>query len=221
MADILDEVNDEIRQEKIANFWKDHGTFIVICVIAVIVAVAGKSWWMHHQAEQNRTHTGEMIAAINSGSPQEMEKFINSGDGAHQMLARLIAAGEGEDTAKAVKMYRDVAADSSNPDYYRDLAMLLAVGKAADMDDADTAALINDLKPLTEKGRTYRPSALELTAHLEAGRGDYKLATEHLQALLNNTDMNVPPSLRARAEMLVEYYALQAGKPAAAKKTEG
>ena len=35
MVDILDEVNDEIQQEKIANFWKENGTFIMISVVLV------------------------------------------------------------------------------------------------------------------------------------------------------------------------------------------
>lgn len=227
MVDIFDEVNDEIREEKLANFWKENGTFIIICVITVIVAVGGKSWWVNYKAEQNINRTGQLSAALNQENPAVLAEFGEKTKGHHQMLARLLSAGllqenaeTAEDRATAVEIWRKVAENRDNPRVYRDLAGLLATAQAADLGAADLDALLTDLEPLTAENRPLRASALELMAHLEASRGAYDKATAHIDRLLESTG-NIPPSLRERAEALKEYYAFRTGGEKAVDKNEG
>ncbi|MGM0422167.1 MAG: tetratricopeptide repeat protein [Pseudomonadota bacterium] len=227
MVDIFDEVNDELREEKLANFWKENGTFIIICVITVIVAVGGKSWWVHYTTEQNMEQTGQLIAALDQDDAAVLQDYAEETKGYHQMLSRLLSAGlmqdnatTAEDRAKAVENWRAVAENRDYPRVYRDLAILLATGEEADFDAADMDALLADLEPLTAEERPFRSSALELMAHLEASRGDYAKAIGHIDTLLEGTD-NVPPSIQERAETLKAYYAFRTGDEETVDQNEG
>lgn len=228
MVDIFDEVNDEIRQEKLANFWKENGTFIIVCVIAVILAVGGKSWWSHYQEDQNIDRTSQLATALQQEDPVLLEDFAEETGGNHQLIARLLSAGltaenasAAEDTEKAVETWRAVAADRGQDRMYRDLAMLLAVGQQSNLEGADLDALLEDLEPMTANNRPYRASALELMAHLEASRGEYEQAMAHIDNLLENTERTIPPSLQSRAETLKQYYELQVNNPQAGARDEG
>lgn len=216
MVDIFDEVNDEIRQEKLAQFWKENGRFIILCAIAVVLAVGGKSWWAHYQQDRDISRTSQLVSALNQDDPALLDRFAAESGGDHQLIARLLAAGltaenatSADETRQAVDTWRNIAADRGQPRAYRDLAMLLAIGQAADLDDADLDRLLTDLEPLTARERTYRASALELMAHLEASRGQYDQAIAHIDSLLNDTERRIPPSLQSRAETLKQYYSLQ------------
>ncbi|MCD8562794.1 MAG: hypothetical protein LRY54_01755 [Alphaproteobacteria bacterium] len=48
MTDLLQEVDDMMRQEKLAKLWREHGNFIIGVILAIILATAlvsaYKSW---------------------------------------------------------------------------------------------------------------------------------------------------------------------------------
>ena len=113
-----------------------------------------------------------------------------------------------EGTTKAIKGYEKIAQASSFPSYYRDLAAILAIGLKAEQEGTNLNALITELAPLTKDGATYQASALELKASLLGAQGKFTDAVSTLDVLLS-LETRVPASLKARAEMLKEFYSLQ------------
>ena len=215
MAEIFDEINEEIKQEKLAKFWKENGTFIIVSVVCVILAVGAKSWWIKHKYEQNTSRTAALVKILEQEDPAELSALAEETKGGHKILAELLSAGllqEGaktsEGTTKAIKGYEKIAQASSFPSYYRDLAAILAIGLKAEQEGTNLNALITELAPLTKDGATYQASALELKASLLGAQGKFTDAVSTLDVLLS-LETRVPASLKARAEMLKEFYSLQ------------
>jgi hypothetical protein len=125
------------------------------------------------------------------------------------MLARLRAAAEvaSHDPPAAVKMYDEVAADSSIDAIDRDLARIRAAGLL--VDSAGYPAMLERLEPATAAGATFRHTARELLA-LSAWRANDTAAARKWLDLIAN-DGETPQGLRSRAE------ALQALLPPVAK----
>ena len=227
MADIFDEVNDEIKQEKLENFWKENGTFIIVSVICVILAVGAKSWWVNHKAEQNASRTEALISTLAQEDSSELQALAAQMKGDHKALAQFLAAGltaeeatTDTELAAAALEYEAIAGESSFEDYYRDLAALLAVGVKAQMEDPDFDALVTEIAPLTTEDSIYRASALELKANLLGAQEKYGEAITAINTLLD-MEGYVPAALLSRAEMLKDFYELQATPAQAEKNIEG
>ena len=41
MADIFDEVDEELRQERAARLWRQYGSWLIAAALAVVIAVGG------------------------------------------------------------------------------------------------------------------------------------------------------------------------------------
>ena len=52
MADIFNEIDEELRQEKIHKLWDRYGVLVLVAAVVVVVAVAGWRGWDHWRGEQ-------------------------------------------------------------------------------------------------------------------------------------------------------------------------
>ncbi len=196
MANILDEIQDEIKQEKIENFWKENGTFLIVGVVLVIAIVGGRSWWMSHEMSRDADRTDALVQALNANT---IAAHVQEAEGNHETIAGLMAAGE-MDPADAVARYEQIAEDAD--EVYADMARLMAVGIKAEHHMESPAALIEELEPLTEEG-AYQASALELKAFLLADQGEYEQA---IAALNQISELPAAASFEGRTSILKQYY---------------
>jgi len=192
----LDEIKDEIQQEKIQNFWKENGTFLVVGVILVIAIVGGRSWWMAHEISRDSDRTAALVSALNTNA---LDTHVEEAEGAHATIAGLMAAGT-MDPADAVARYEQIA--ENGEDIYADMARLMAVGIKAEHHLETPQALIEELEPLTTGG-AYQASALELKAFLQADQGLYEEAISSLNEI---QDLPAAASFEGRTSILKQYY---------------
>src|SRR5581483_7874614 len=99
------------------------------------------------------------------------------------------------DKKGAEAIYQAIAGDSGVDPEFRDLATLLSVMRG--FADADAKTSIARLAPLTEAGKPWRATALELTAAAQLKAGDKASALAIYKKLAD--DLSAPGRLRPRA----------------------
>jgi hypothetical protein len=212
VADIFQEVDEEVRREQFKKLWDRFGTLIIAACVLVVVAVGawrGYEWWQAKKAGESGAAFESAVALAESGKHQEAEaafaKLAADGSAGYRGLARLREAAELASTDRngAVRAYDDLASDKSAGQVIEDLAAVRAGVLLVD------TAPYNDmrarLEPLTAADRTFRYSARELLALSAWKAGDMAAARQWTDMII--TDPQSPSGTRSRAEVLSELIA--------------
>jgi len=205
VADIFQEVDEDLKQERYLKLWRKYGAYVVGAAVALVLGTASIVGWREYQAAQRAEEGGRYEAALTLArygkSEQALAAFAalgaDSGAG-YVALAGLqeaaLKAKEG-DMAGAVAVYERLTADASVDGVLRDMATLLAV--LYSLDSGDPAALAARLAPLTTDSNPWRFSALELRGLLALKSGDVQAARAVFTRLVD--DPAAPPAVRQRA----------------------
>lgn len=212
MADIFQEVDEEIRRERLKQLWQRYGNLIIAACVLVVVAVAGwrgYEWWQAKQAARAGAAFESAVTLAESGKSQEAEaafaKLAADGTASYRVLAQLRDAAEKAHTDKkaAVAAYDQIAADNGAGRVIQDLAAVRAGFLL--VDTAPYADVRQRLEPLTAPDRPFRYSARELLALSAWKAGDMNSARQWTDMII--TDPQSPAGTRSRAEILSELIA--------------
>ena len=209
MADIFQEVDEEVRREQLKKLWQRYGNYIAAACIVVVVAVGawrGYEWWQGKKAAESGAAFEQAVALADSGKREEAEaafaKLATDGTAGYRVLARLREAAQiaRTDPKAAVTAYEEIAAEGGADQVMRDFAALRA-GYLL-VDTSSYADLKAALEPLTGANRAFRHSARELLALSAWKAGDTGAARQWADTIL--ADPQSPPGTRNRAEVLSE-----------------
>ena len=205
MADIFQEIEEDLRRERMKRLWDRYGGIAVGLILALALAVAAWQGWRWYEREQRVKAAERFASALATAARGEHAAAIDAfaslardGPAGYRLLARLQeAAGRGAqgDRAGAVGLYESLAADSATPPLYRDLVTVLSVLHQAN--EGDAAALAARLEPLAAEGAPFRHTARELQAALALRRGDRAAAESLLRRVAE--DATAPDGARRRA----------------------
>ena len=163
----IDEVNDEVRRDKLYAAFRKYGWIGLVAVLAI----AGGSAWNEYSKSAARTEAqafgDAVLTAMANNDPAERVKALDAvtGDPAQSGVLRLLAAAEAvaaEDVDAALADLRKVVADTTLPAIYRDLAQLKLVTLSGDRMDA--AERDSALATLAAAGAPFRMLAMEQQA---------------------------------------------------------
>ena len=214
MSDIFREVDEEVRRDKAAEFWKKHGNLLIAGAVAIVAAVA--AWRLYDTVQFNeRAALGASFEAAvaeatrNAGKPDALAglgALAEKKSGPYPMLARFRLAGEFARTAaddagrqNAVTAFDALANDAAIPAEWRDLARLRAAFVL--VDSAPYEEIEKRLAPLVVPAGAFRHSAREGIARAAYRTGRADKALDALQAII--LDSESPAGLRQRAELLL------------------
>jgi hypothetical protein len=212
VADIFQEVDEEVRRERLKKLWQRYGNYIIAGCLLIIVAVGawrGYEWWQTKKSAEAGAAFEHAVTLSESGKHQEAEaafaKVAVDGNGGYRILARLREAAElaRTDHKAAVKAYDEIAADKSVGQVIRDLATLRAGFLL--VDTSSYGDMRARLEPLTGADRSFRHSARELLALSAWKEGDMGAARQWADMIM--TDPQTPAGTRSRAEVLSELIA--------------
>jgi hypothetical protein len=212
VADIFQEVDEEVRREQLHKLWQRYGNLLIAACIVVIAAVGawrGYEWWQTKKAGESGAAFENAVTLAEAGKHQEAEtafaKLAAEGSAGYRPLARLREAAEmaRTDRPAAVKAYDELAADKSAGQVIDDLAALRAGFLL--VDTAPYSQIRERLEPLTAADKTFRHSARELLALSAWRSGDMTAARQWTDMII--TDPTSPPGTRSRAEVLGELIA--------------
>jgi len=208
LSDIFQEVDEEVRRERLQQLWERHGNLMVALALLIVLAVGGwrgYDWWENRKAAESGAAFEAAVALGESGKQDEAQaafgKLAKEGSSGYRMLARFREAAElaKTDPAAAVKAYDSLAAESALGRSLQDLAAIRA-GLIL-VDTATPAELATRLEPLTATDRPFRHTARELLALGAWRAGDAAAAKRWFDLIA--TDIETPAGTRQRIEVLM------------------
>lgn len=213
MSDLLAEVDEAMRYERVEQFWKENGRFIIFLIIAVIVATASvsayRAWDKNVKAEQ----TKQIFVLMEDASFPE--NLLNAELKLRPSLKAMILMQGGEKFAlqnnpeKAIILYEKVANDQSIESDFRQLSTLMSLRLKMAQESPNGAELITQAETIiNDKNSPWKHHAM-LDAALVAGdvQSDYAQAVIFLNEILDTA--NIPETLRTRARALHHVYTLK------------
>jgi len=209
VTDIFKEIEEDLRAERIQNFWKRYSLAFAIAALVVVAGSAGYVGWRDHEQSLRAAEGTKFAAAMalaekgnNDAALAALDGVATTAKGGYAVLARLDAAsieavqGKPDD---AIKSYDAIAADAKLEPVFRDLATLSGAFIRLDHQDGDSVKAL--LQPLTASSNPWRYSALELTALADLKAGHTAEAKAGFTKLAD--DASAPQSVRARAAELL------------------
>jgi len=212
VSDIFNEVDEEVRREKLQKLWDRHQGLIIGGAILIIVAVGGwqaYGWWQAKQAAEAGGAFQTAMTLSTEGKHAEAEsafaKVAEKGVAGYRDLARLQMASElaQRDPKAAVEAYDAIAADTRVSQTMRDLAAVRAGLLLVDTASYDD--MRRRLEGASAAERPFRNSARELLALSALRGGDGATARKWFDQIVG--DLSAPPGLRQRIEMLMALSA--------------
>ena len=212
VADIFQEVDEEVRRERLNKLWQRYGSFVIAACVLVIVGVAawrGYEYWLTKKAGESGAAFEAAVTLAEAGKHQEAEaafaKLAADGTAGYRVLARLREAAElaPTDRKAAVKAYDEITADKSAGQVIQDLAAVRAGFLL--VDTVPYSEMQSRLEALTGPDRTFRHTARELLALSAWKSGDTTAARKWADMIMS--DPQTPAGTRSRAEILSELIA--------------
>ena len=205
MADIFEEVEEGIRQDKWAERWRKYGIFAYLFAGLIIGGTALNEYIQYSRNTSINTNTLILENGIEALGGGDYEGASTSFDGlveedvrislaAGHLLAQVKIEANG-DQAAAVDVLSDIAGDLSAPT--EKLALIKAAYLQADSLSRDELGAL--LAPLREdETSAFNALAVELLAAKAIADGDYAYAREELTFL--RVASNVPPGTQERVQ---------------------
>lgn len=220
MSDIFNEIEEDLRQERMARLWKRFAPFIIGAAVLVVLGVGGWRGWEWYSAKQAREAGGRFHEAVQlsvEGKQKEAEAAFDAlakdAPAGYAVLSRFRAATElaATDKPAAAAQFETIAQDISVPSLLRDLARIRAA--LILVDTGSQADVASRVEPLTVAGNGWRHAAREilaLAAWKAANLDETRRWAEELIA-----DPETPPGARGRGQLLLDLAGQPAGVPSA------
>lgn len=219
MADIYDEMQDDLRAERARVLARRYGGLAAVLLCLVVLGVGG---WQYRQWRQDQRaaataaiyleglRAADMPGGDRALALQRFDMAAARGPEGYRELARLRAAAlqaDRGDLAAALLLWDQVARDRRADRLLRGLATLLWAQHQ--VDHGDPAAVTARLRTLTAPDDPWRPLARETQALLALRLGQNAAAIDILRELAG--DVTAPEGVRGRANGLLQ--ALGAAPP--------
>jgi hypothetical protein len=201
----LREVDEQVRLDAAARFWKQWGRVLIGAVIAALVGFAGYLWWQSHRnavAGVEGENMSQALDDLSENRPQkaepELKALTTSASPGYRASAKLALAASlvaKNDVKGAAAAYAAIAADTSLAQPFRDIALIRQT--ASEFDTLKPEQVVERLKPLAVAGKPWFGSAGEMTAIAYMKLNKNREAGALFAALAK--DEGVPESIRSRS----------------------
>ena len=139
MADIFDEVSEELKQDQLKQIWNNYSKYIISVACILFISVLGYFFYDKWKLEKIEVSSSQFFSGIEKLEKKEflssIEVFSKNVDQAHQGYKTLSLFGIAEANFKIGKVdemilnYKSIYENQNIDVYYRDLARLLSVMK--------------------------------------------------------------------------------------------
>ena len=204
MADIFDEVDEELKRDQMQLLWASYGKYLIAAVSIVVLGVAarqGYDAWQANKAETAATAYHHALQADDLVTAMaDADDDLTAG---YQMLSSFRSAAAlaaKKDFAAAEAAYLALAENDDIGPLYRRAALLLSVMNAPD--DRDLVTLRDRLGGLEGAAGPWQAMALEQAAGVALRAGDRATALVKYEALAGLAE--IPADMRQRASRLVD-----------------
>jgi hypothetical protein len=210
VADLFQEIDEELRQDKASKLWSIYGKYIIAVVIIIIGLVAGYRFWQHDQiakAEKASVIYESAMALGSSGDVRGAIKILSDPEvneiPGYMALATMQKANLAlkiKDIDGAMLTFQAIKNDDAVASVIRDLAHFnyILVRLKAKSETLE----IRKLDELIQSDNPWRFMAKELRVSRALDNGNIALAKTLLSELTD--DENTPDRLRGRMTELLK-----------------
>lgn len=210
----LREVDDELRRERVTNFFTRWGSWLIGGVVLLLAATGGWIYYQHRQttaagaqSDQLSTVVGQLDAKNGRAAADAIDALADSdraGYRAAALFARANAQIQTNATPAAIETLKAIVADESLAQPYRDAALIRQT--QLEFDGLQPNQVIERLTPFAQAGNPWHGSAGEMLGIALIKAGQTQRAGQVLEALAK--DQGVPDSIRARAGQLASTFGI-------------
>ena len=205
MSDIFQEIDEDLRQDKVARLWKAYGKYLVALAVFIILVIASYRF-IEHKNEKNREQTSELYElASETGRSGDKKAAIellsdemfdeNIGYTIISKLKKAALAKSNNDLEGTEIVLKEIITNEDIPLYLRDLARLKLFASDSDNNSSQLEVLIEEEGP-------WKFLALELKGGIQLEGGNLKEARSIFKELTD--DANTPNNLRRRASEILK-----------------
>lgn len=215
MSDIFQEVDEEVRRDKAAEFWAKYQNVIFALAALIIVATASYRFYEYRQLQSAQAAGAAFQDALkldHDGKTSEAEaalaKLSGEAPGGYRLLGRFAAAAEQakSDPKTGAAAFDALANDASLDPLFREAARLRAALARLDAGDLDAAK--GALEVLAGPTGVYRQTARLTLGAIAIQAKDYTAAGKWLDLVV--ADPDAPSTERRAAESLLGVVASNA-----------
>ncbi len=216
MADIFDEVSEDLRYERAIRLAKRYGGLLLLAAVLVLAGVAGQQFWQARKtrlADKAATQylaitqpldqaNGQITPAIAKATAQKLVDFSKSAPETYKTMARMRAAAlyaNAGELPKAALLWSRVGADEAAPNLMRDAASLLFAQHEIGIDS--NADILARLQPIVQEKNPYHGLAREMQAMVYLHEGNTAMA-KSLFAQVED-DPSAPQGAQHRAQAML------------------
>jgi hypothetical protein len=214
VVDIFDEVDEDLRAERMARFARRYAIGFMVLAALLILGVAGWQVWLWQRNQEDAKAATAFIAVLDKAAERgsaadrqaladEFAGVARSAPSGYATLSRLNQASllaDAGQLAQAETIWNGLMNDGSLNAVMRQVATL---GWAAhEIDTAEPSLIQARLEPLAAEGSAWRPIALQYLALLDLRIGHRDEAVKTLLEVAN--DVSTPDDMRRMANGLAE-----------------
>lgn len=204
MSDLLHDVDEMMRAERLRTLWNDYGNYAIGAVLALVLGVAANQGYQAWQLSQAERTGNALYTALQSADPAAaLENMGAKSHGNAGAMAQILLAQKWIEQKKSAQAASLLLAVRNNAGLHRDLRSLGTLLWARAV-SADPAVKFDDIKnaltPLmTDEGLPFAWAARLDLAAATAAQHDYKGAIDLLAPMLHNMALPEPQAERARS----------------------
>ena len=211
MADIFDEVSEELKQDQLVKIWKKYSKFIIVGIILIIICIISYQsyiYWNNKKIESISEQYFEALEKLeNEKYSQSANLFLKNSENHKDGYKMLSLFGLAESNYKDGKIdemilnYKKIYDDESIDVYYRNLSRILSVIKD-DISSFDQQKLL--LNPILNSPSNLQLLAAELEVMLYVKFNKIKEAKKALNILLKRPELSFEQ--KNRLELINKIY---------------
>ena len=207
MSDIIRQIDEDLRREKLSKLWNKYGLYAVSTIIVIVFTVIGYQLNVSISKSKNEILVETFIKATNDNNFIKQiplyEEIISSNNEYLSGLAALRTSNLQVQNGNIEEGYSTLEKIAENIEYdvvIRDLATYLLF--MAKMEDPDDLASNLNLTNERIESSPFKYSFLEIIAVRKLILGDYAEAKKDFEDLISNLDL--PIEIRNRAMKFIE-----------------
>ena len=196
MADIFDEVSEELKQDQLVQMWKKYSKYIISFVLFVIILISSYQGYVIWNENKLNKSSEEFFKALENLENKEYLKsseiFLKSSleqSSSYKMLSLFGLAESNFKSGKIKEMisnYESIYENNNIDNYYKHLARILSVMKD---DVSPFEDLHRRLKPILNNPSKLQMLAAEVEIGIFIRFNKLNKAVQSLKILLNRPDI--------------------------------
>jgi hypothetical protein len=205
VSDIFREVDEDVRNDRWMALWQQYGIYLITAVVVIVLAVAGRAFWINYTNEKQAAESTQYDSAISLilagddiGGLNKLEEIVGNTSSTYADLASFKIASQyiaNDDKLAALTVYDGLKENSNVDEKLQGLASLLGAIIALDVESNDQAHA--RLLPLAVYGESWYYSAQEFLALLALRSGKTAEAISIYSDLVN--DQVTPAGIKQRS----------------------